>query len=185
VPAKCGWCDGNFEIKYGTLYNVIRRNAEGIYCSRKCAGSGRAFNTQNKYQSDGGKVCKRCGEFKKLENFSKLPNPPYYRSECRRCHNHKPVRIFSIYKEKAQRDNYNFDISIEYFESFWNKECFYCATNIKKVRIELLEKTKGYIKDNIVSCCRRCQKFKGDLEHSEFIELCHKISLNVKKLEDK
>ena len=184
IPVKCSWCGEEFEVKYGTLYNIIRRNAEGIYCNRKCAGSGRAYNTQEKYHQDGGKVCKRCGEFKKLDNFSKLPNPPYLRSECRRCHNYKPARSFSIYKEKAQREKIDFTINIDDFVEFWNKDCFYCSSKVKKIRIELLDKGRGYQKNNIVSCCVGCQKFKGVLEHNEFVEMCHKISCNV-KLEDR
>jgi hypothetical protein len=187
VPVKCSWCSEDFEIKYGTLYNIIRRGADGIYCSRKCAGSGRAHITQNKYQNNGGKACKRCGEFKSLDNFSKLPNPPYLRSECKRCHNFKPARIYSFYKDKALREKNNFDINMDEFINFWDKDCFYCGAKIKKIRLELIETQKGFINNNLVSCCMNCKKFKGDLDHLEFINLCHKISVNVnvKKVEDK
>lgn len=185
IPVKCSWCSSNFEVKYGTLYNIIRRNAEGVYCNRKCAGLGRSCNTQEKYQKEGGKTCKRCGEFKDLNNFSKLPNPPYFRSECKRCHNYKPARSFSLYKEKAQREGIIFNINLDDLDAFWNKDCFYCSTKVKKIRIELLKKSKGYVNNNIVSCCRECQKFRGDLDHNEFIDLCRKISLNVKEVEDK
>ena len=181
ISAKCSWCDEHFEIKNGTLYNIIRRNADGIYCSRRCAGSGRAHGTQSKYQNDGGKSCKRCGEFKSLENFSKLPNPPYLRSECKRCHNYKPARSFSIYKEKASRDGAEFLINLDQFVSFWNKDCFYCSSKIKKIRIDLLDSEKGYEINNIVSCCIDCQKLKGDLKHQDFINMCHKISDNLRR----
>lgn len=180
IPAKCSWCSEEFEIKYGTLYNIIRRNTDGIYCSRKCAGSGRAYGTQKKYQLDGGKSCKRCGEFKKLDNFSKLPNPPYLRSECKRCHNFKPARSFSFYKDKAQREKVLFNINMEEFISFWNKDCFYCGASVKKIRIELIDLEKGFVDNNIVSCCMQCRKLKNDFKHAEFINLCLKISVNLK-----
>lgn len=180
VPVRCTWCDDSFEVKYGTLYNIIRRGADGIYCSRKCAGSGRASNTQEKYQNDGGKTCKRCGEFKTLDNFSKLPNPPYLRSECRRCHNYKPARNFSVYKEKAQRDQVIFTLTMDEFEGFWNKQCYYCASEIKKIRIDVLDKEKGFSVSNVVSCCIDCQKLKGDFDHDNFLNLCRKISDNFK-----
>jgi hypothetical protein len=185
IPVSCSWCNGEFEIKYGTLYNVVRRNADGIYCSRKCAGSGRANGTQEKYQKDGGKRCKRCGEFKSLDNFSKLPNPPYLRSECKRCHNFKPARSFTIYKDKASRDKVNFNIGMDDFVEFWNKDCFYCSGKVKKIRIELLDMSKGFVSQNIVSCCRQCQKLKGEFSHIEFLDLCQKITDNIRKLEEK
>lgn len=180
VPVFCSWCNQSFEIKNGTLYNIIRRDAEGIYCGRKCAGSSRSCGTQEKYQKDGGKTCKRCGEFKSLENFSKLPNPPYLRSECRRCHNYKPARSFSMYKEKAQRDGIDFNLSLDEFEAFWNKNCFYCSSDIRKIRIQMLDFSKGYSPQNIVSCCIDCQKLRGSFEHDKFIEICNKISKNLK-----
>jgi hypothetical protein len=185
VPVLCSLCQDKFEIKNGTLYNIIRRDADGIYCNRKCAGNARASFTQEKYQKDGGKSCKRCGEFKSLENFSKLPNPPYLRSECRRCHNYKPARMFSVYKEKAAREKVPFLVDLDHFIEIWNKKCFYCGANIKNVRIELIDSRKGFVNKNMVSCCRECQKFKSDLEHLDFIEMCQKISNNVKELEER
>lgn len=180
IPVSCSWCGSPFDIKYGTLYNIIRRDAEGVYCSRSCSGSSRSSYTQRKYQDDGGKQCKRCGEFKKLENFSRLPNPPYFRSECKRCHNYKPARIFSFYKEKAIRSGVIFEITLDEFLDFWKKDCFYCSSEIKKIRIDLLDKKNGYIKNNIISCCIQCQNFKSDLTHEEFVSMCNKISRNFK-----
>jgi hypothetical protein len=183
IPAKCDWCSKEFEVKYGTLYNVIRRDADGIYCGRKCAGAARAMATQKKYQEDGGKGCKRCGEFKDLKNFSSLPNPPYYRAECKRCHNYKPARQFNLYKDKALRNGTEFDLSMDDFLTFFGKSCYYCNSEIKTIRMELLDDSEGYILDNIVSCCRCCQKFKDGMRHVDFIKLCHKISDNVKDSE--
>jgi len=185
IPAKCEWCESEFEIKYGTLYNIIRRNAEGIYCSRKCAGSARAYSTQEKYRTEGGKNCKRCGEFKALDNFSTLPNPPFFRAECKRCHNYKPARQFGSYKDKAQRLGQDFEISLDNFLVICDRPCFYCNSEVRNVRLEMIDYSQGYKLQNIVSCCRRCQKFKDGLSHQKFLELCFKISENVKDNEVK
>lgn len=183
IPTVCSWCNVEFEVKYGTLYNVIRRDAEGLYCCRRCAGAARAHSTQEKYKKEGGKECKRCGEFKLLENFSSLPNPPFFRSECKRCHNYKPARSYSFYKERAIREGVPFKLNLDQFENFWSKDCYYCKGLVKKIRIELLDYSEGYVLQNMVSCCRQCQKFKGDLSHEDFIKLCHKISDNVRESE--
>jgi len=175
VPAKCSFCNQTFEIKHGTLYNIIRREADGIYCSRKCSGAARARSTQEKFVSDGGKKCKRCDEFKSLENFSSLPNPPYYRSECKRCHNYKPARHYLIYKEKSSRQGMKFNLSMDDFLSFDGQPCNYCGEELKSIRLELLNNHNGYLLENLVSCCRSCQKFKNGLDHDEFISLCKKV----------
>lgn len=181
IPIQCSWCHIEFETKYGTLYNVIRRDAEGIYCGRKCAGAARVFSTQNKYKEAGGKTCKRCGEFKNLDSFSTLPNPPYLRAECRRCHNYKPARQYSLSKEKSQRAKIPFTLSMDQFLESWGKPCYYCSSEVKTIRLEMLNNSFGYVPNNIVSSCRQCQRFKNGMNHDEFISLCRKISNNTKE----
>lgn len=180
IPIQCSWCQMEFETKYGTLYNVIRRDAEGIYCGRKCAGSARVLSTQNKYKEAGGKTCKRCGEFKHLDSFSILPNPPYLRAECRRCHNYKPARQYSLSKEKAQRSKTPFTLTMDQFLESWGKPCQYCEAEVKTVRLETLNMSLGFVHGNVVSSCRECQKFKNGMNHDEFISLCQKIVNKIK-----
>ena len=181
IPIFCTFCEKESSIRYGTLYNIIRRNANGIYCSRKCAGSHRAEITQKKYIDGGGKKCKRCGDFKNLNDFSALPNPPYFRSECKRCHNYKPARYYGLLKEKAARLKINFNLSLDEFLKYLNVDCFYCGEKVKSIRLEICVLELGYQKDNIVSCCNDCQKFKNNLNHFDFINSCHKISVHLKK----
>lgn len=183
IPIKCSLCQTEFETKYGTLYNVIRRKASGIYCSRKCAGAARAVLTQKKYELAGGKKCKRCDEFKPLEHFSPLLNPPYFRAECRRCHNYKPARQYSSAKEKAIRNGFIFTLSLDQYIFKVSQPCFYCQEKSKNTRLEFLEKSKGYIDSNVIPCCQDCQKFKNDLDHQSFIDLCQKIISNYREVE--
>jgi hypothetical protein len=181
IPVSCNWCKEEFEIKYGTLYNIIRRDAEGVYCSRKHAGAARAKLTQDKYNREGGKTCKRCGEFKELDNFWPLPNPPYYRSECKRCRNYKPARRYSFYKDAAVSKGFAFDLTLNQFLEFQDKSCFYCDFKVENISLDLIDNTKGYIENNCISCCKRCKKFKGELEQEEFLKICASIVSNVKE----
>ena len=183
VPAKCSWCSVHFEIKNGTLYNIIRRNADGMYCSRRCSGAARAYNTQKKYKESGGKICKRCNEFRPLDMYSTLPNPPYYRAECKRCHNYKPARFYNLEKNKAERAGVPFDLSMDEFAEFENKACYYCNASIDGIRLELVDNSVGYVSSNLVSCCKSCKKFKGCFSHEEFLSYCKKVHLNVKDKE--
>jgi hypothetical protein len=180
IPVACGWCEVEFEVKYGTLYNVIRRNADGVYCSRKHAGAARAKLTQDKYNKEGGKTCKRCGDFKMLDNFWPLPNPPYYRSECKRCRNYKPARRYSFYKDTAVSKNFLFTLSLDQFLNFDGNPCFYCGGDVDNISLDLIDNNLGYIDNNCISCCKRCKKFKGELEQEEFLEICNSIINNVK-----
>lgn len=180
IPVKCTWCTANFEIKFGTLYNIIRRNANGVFCTRKCAGAFRANMTQEKYKSNGGKICKRCNEFKELNCFSPLPNAPYLRSECYKCHNYKPARKYSLLREKVLKNNCQFSLSLDNFIEAATKNCFYCDASMKTLNLEILNPTLGYIDQNVISCCKTCFKFKNDLTHDAFIELCLTIANNLR-----
>lgn len=179
IQVYCSWCQSNFEIKNGTLYNIIRRDSEGIYCGRKCAGSARAFSTQSKYKEAGGKTCKRCGDFKSLDDFSILPNPPYYRAECKRCHNYKPARQYSLLKEKSICKKINFDLTLDQFLNTYEKNCYYCDKKSGFNNLGLIIETRGYEDNNVIMCCRECQKFKGSLSHNDFITSCLKICENL------
>ncbi len=184
IPVSCDWCKKNFEIKYGTLYNIIRREADGIYCNRECAGLYRTSLTQKKYQEAGGKICKRCGEFKILNEFSTLPNPPYYRAECKRCHNYKPARQYSLLKEKASRFKIIFNLDLNQYLEVFKFNCFYCGSS-SNLRLELKEHMVGYCENNLITSCYQCQKFKNNLNHEDFINQCHKIIEHLKEANEK
>lgn len=177
ISVYCSWCNNAFSVKNGTLYSIIRRNSEAIFCSQKCNGSFRAKLTQEKYNLDGGKTCKRCQEFLPLDNFSTLPNPPYFRAECKICHNNKPARHIAIYKERAKENNIPFELKPDDFAS--KKNCNYCGGLVRNLRIELINESMGYLKNNCIICCNDCYKFKNNLDHDTFINMCLKIANNI------
>lgn len=180
LSVSCSWCNTSFDVKYGTIYNIIRRNADGIFCSPKCSGSFRTKETQQRYLNDGGKNCKRCLEFLSLDNFCSMPNPPYFRSECKRCHNNKPAKYYSLIKLKSKKQDILFNISLDDFLSVFNYNCFYCNNKLRHPKISLKNKEFGYIKNNIIIVCEDCQSFRYDMEHDNFINKCIVIAKNFK-----
>jgi hypothetical protein len=74
-----------------------------------------------------------------------------------------------------------------------NKQnCFYCgmppssiAASRNKVGldyiyngIDRLDNERGYIMDNVVACCSRCNHAKHTMLPGEFIALCHRVAAN-------
>lgn len=178
IDVVCDRCLCAFKLKYGTLYNIIRRNANGLYCSRKCSGAVKSEITQEKYASSGGKACKRCEEFKPLSEFWPLPNPPYYRSECKTCRNNKSARKFAFYRDKAKLQNIPFSITQEYFFEVLKKSCEYCNEK-SHLSIGFLNFENGYANDNCISICRVCSKLKGKINDDDFKAQCIKIYKNL------
>jgi len=101
-------------------------------------------------------------------------------------------RLFRNYKRAAIDRNFTFELTLEEFERFLNKPCYYCGdvlTNritqgknglLKYNGIDRTNNCLGYTSKNCVSCCYRCNKMKMNLDEDEFLEQINKI-YNYKK----
>jgi hypothetical protein len=45
--------------------------------------------------------------------------------------------------------------------------------------LDRIDSKKGYLKDNVVPCCAKCNKAKSDMKYYEFIEHIKKIYANI------
>lgn len=92
------------------------------------------------------------------------------------------------YKMQAKRRGYSFNLKDEQFAEITQKDCFYCGAkpnNISKGDrcngiyvyngIDRINSKKGYTLDNIVPCCRICNRAKSDLTFKEFKEWIEKV----------
>lgn len=98
--------------------------------------------------------------------------------------------LFSTYKRNALNRNYEFNISKEEFINIINKNCHYCdkkPSNIIRSKcniddfiyngIDRIDNTKGYILNNIKSCCGQCNRAKTDMSLNDFKEWIFKVHL--------
>ena len=96
--------------------------------------------------------------------------------------------IILQYKRHAFRRNLCFDISEKDFISLIVKECFYCGlppSNLKKTKnykqgllysgIDRIDSSKGYTKENCVSCCENCNKAKLAMSKDEFLSWVKRV----------
>lgn len=58
---------------------------------------------------------------------------------------------------------------------FWQKPCHYCGEAIPTAGLDRVDNTKGYVLDNLVSCCTFCNAAKNTQTMDEFIVRCKKI----------
>lgn len=99
-------------------------------------------------------------------------------------------RLYKRYAFKGLTSNLN---GVEALELFKDK-CHYCGIkNSNKFiykqphfshifyynGIDRIDSSKGYIKGNILSCCKRCNIAKSDMKYHEFIELIKRIYANL------
>lgn len=60
--------------------------------------------------------------------------------------------------------------------------CHYCRDELKlrsRTLDHVVPKSKGGSSgpDNLVSCCQRCNKAKGNMDYSQFLGICHSIGI--------
>lgn len=98
-------------------------------------------------------------------------------------------KIFSNYKRKAKIRNKSFTLTRDQFESLIKGICHYCGQNpsqilkrqkSKKLQIiyngiDRKDPSAGYIFENCVPACRRCNQAKSDMTVEEFKSLIERI----------
>lgn len=67
---------------------------------------------------------------------------------------------YNDYKHSAQKRNIKFNLTIEQFISFWQKQCFYCGSEIKTIGLDRINNNIGYELTNCCACCERCNRAK-------------------------
>lgn len=111
-------------------------------------------------------------------------------------------KVLNYYKQGAKTRNLSFKLTQKQFETLILSDCKYCGSKpdkenkapngtLKHNGIDRLDNNIGYNQENCVSCCSRCNFFKGNLNSEVFIELIHNIysknkiknGINEKKLD--
>jgi hypothetical protein len=110
------------------------------------------------------------------------------------CHRIKSAEHIEYvkYRRNAKFRKIPFEISLEHFQNLIHQPCYYCGDepsrkikNLSKQErlikratvngIDRLDSMGGYCKNNIVSCCYKCNTAKMDLSITDFFSLINKI----------
>lgn len=96
--------------------------------------------------------------------------------------------IIRDYKYRCKRKHTEFSLDKEDFRKLITGNCFYCGKEPNQKRdnpnylgefiyngIDRLDNTKGYTIENCVTCCRKCNTMKGNLNFDEFKTLIQTI----------
>ena len=94
------------------------------------------------------------------------------------------------YKNSAKVRGLTFNITENQFRHLIYSNCFYCNSepveySNKFVRngIDRYDSNIGYEYDNVISCCKVCNKMKSNLSTKEFINKVNAIKNNTDKIE--
>jgi hypothetical protein len=97
--------------------------------------------------------------------------------------------LINRFKRSAKERNLEFTLLEEEFKELVLKDCYYCGTPpLKETRnmsensifihnsIDRIDNSKGYIKENCVPCCEKCNGMKYTYTEKEFINQCSLIA---------
>jgi len=179
--------------KYGD-WTVIspsqKRNSKGSkYYKCKCKCGFESEIQSNALKNGMSTGCRKCG-FKKSSLKLKGRISPTILPEGESQRN----ALYSRYKQKARERNIIFNLSKELFNEITKRSCYYCGKQPSQISrgayahgnyiyngIDRLDNNKGYEIDNIVSCCKFCNRAKDTLSTKEFIENIERIYKHCKE----
>ena len=89
--------------------------------------------------------------------------------------------VILLYKARAKKRGYEWGLTEEQFKELTQQSCYYCGakpSNIGKARhnngeyiyngLDRIDNNKGYTTDNIVPCCKICNRAKYKMTTKEF-----------------
>lgn len=93
------------------------------------------------------------------------------------------------YKQSAKKRGLIFDLDYKTFRCITSQNCSYCNVEPSQIRypkncqapyvyngIDRIDNSKGYIKGNVTSCCKICNRSKSDMHLTEWYEYLGRIS---------
>lgn len=109
--------------------------------------------------------------------------------------------ILYVYKKHAKDRGFPFDLNYDYFKELTKGNCHYCGIepiqvyqlkNPKtgKIRsgvpityngVDRVDSTKGYFNDNVVTCCKICNRAKSNLSLDDFKDWINRVYLKTIK----
>lgn len=140
--------------------------------------------------------CLKCG----TESIKSLKTIILVKDNCENCRQgnyRKPTLnapyncIKGAYMRGAADRNLTWELSDEDFNNLISSNCYYCGSEPKEYQgdkrfnksgipflrngIDRLDSSKGYIKDNCVSCCEDCNRMKMQMTSDHFLKHVEKI----------
>jgi len=100
-----------------------------------------------------------------FKNIKKIPTKKgkYYTNKYRTNSKYR----YYMYKRTAKDKKLPFSLSLLDCIDLFNKSCWYCGykpLDNSLNGIDRVDSSRGYVKDNVVSCCKHCNYMKGSIE---------------------
>lgn len=77
--------------------------------------------------------------------------------------NEKPSRRFTKFKAHANKRGIPLQLTLEEFSEIIAKDCYYCGGSLAPTGcgMDRIDHDLAYHKDNVIPCCKTCNRFRG------------------------
>ena len=176
--------------------HLVTYKVQSCGCLQKEKASNVSTKDIRKYDANGNiieKLCPCCHQWLPLDKFQKhKPSKDGYASVCKTCSSYMVTSRYSSYRANAKTHNRIFEITLEEFDYITKQPCYYCGEfngvfqGVPFSGVDRIDSNKGYTKDNVVPCCGKCNRMKGDLPQDNWIQHIQKIlnNLELKEIGD-
>lgn len=102
-------------------------------------------------------------------------------------------RLYNSYKRNAEKNGRLFELTKEHFKTLVTKSCFYCGAEPASFSIgkhlngefvyngiDRIDNEKGYIINNVITCCKMCNHAKHTSSKEVFMEYLYRITRKYK-----
>jgi hypothetical protein len=94
--------------------------------------------------------------------------------------NHPSVNQWKTYKSKAGAAGTEFSLNRVEFVDLVTDYCFYCTAAPKPTHgVDRVDNRKGYVRGNVVTCCRQCNVAKNDHSREDFESWAIRLGSNL------
>lgn len=143
------------------------------------------------------KRCNACGESKPhTEEFflKSKRSKTGLTTPCRDCHKqrmsiankkryseNRERWLVAEYKKIDQRSGYENDLDEQWFrDNITSKPCCYCGTTAEPIGSDRLNNDKGHTRENVVPCCKICNKVRNNIFTHEEMKLLGRTISKIK-----
>lgn len=118
-----------------------------------------------------------CGCNSRLELSLKMSKSPGFAAE---------TMVLGYYQKNARKRGLTWDLTRDQFSELIAKACHYCGEvgsmtktkhkdTIRCNGVDRVDSSKGYVPDNVVSCCKTCNNAKSSMSVAEFISWAKRL----------
>jgi len=139
-----------------------------------CCNCGKDYEKYLTLHNTPSKLCKHCNKIQHTQDNKRIERKRNYKNENLR----NLERYYKEYITNAIKREYSMELQFNDFEKLVKQPCYYCDYSKENEvnGIDRVNNTKGYSKENCVTCCEICNKIKLMYHPLFFIEKCQIIS---------